>query len=1803
MHTPTPLTICTVLAVLPSCITTSWAQDAPAIKDSTILRSTVSCPDCPDRNCYKCTLGHDKTLRASTGGLAWVRFLVGFKLRGPVTDATKCTVQFPAFVRPNPSAVNVTVARALSCDWDEDTVDGENAPESGDIFTSMVVEPYHNIPAIDITAACKGAQANGEFSIYVGTQSDSIEIWSKEAGAPAILHVSESACKMRLFCGDLMLSAIEYAIPVPKGYVVTNPADAEDVVTSIGAPSVLKSQILAGGRGKGKMSSDGKGGIRIVAPEQAFQNASRMLGHYLTTQQTPPSGLLVRKLYIYKAVDVEHEYYLSLTFDRERYSPVILISGQGGVNIESNQDKLHKFWFNLSQGITAETMAEIQKQIGFTDQEMPTIELIIRQMIKLFKEKDAILLELNPLVRTTEGDFVCLDAKFDFDDAAQFRQAEIFSKEERMPGFENEYEAQKHGLVYIRLNGHIGNIVNGAGLAMATNDLINLHGGKCANFLDIGGKATTETLLKAFEILSQDQQVRGIFINIFGGIVRCDMIAESIIQAASTFGGFNVPVVVRLQGTNCDEAMKMEMLEISESSTSGRDTSAFAMAQEREFYKYCQLPQRPGLLNRPPQSPRSEIDAELLPQSSQDTTLTAIAQLGALRLNARRCMISLFDRHTQYILAESTRTLSLQDDRVHVDGDGLWLGSSVIPKPDGMCHYCCEEDQLNAGKGPNGGYCALVIPDMTKDDRCSKRHYVVNAPHLRFYAGVPIMSRRGIAIGAFAVSDGQPRAGLDPLEIRFMTDTAAAIMNHLEMMRSHEQFRRGANMIAGLGNFVEGATFQSSSLRRTIQPHKEDEEQELENSKNNMPQTRRHHQTRADGRSPLKERSSREATASPSEPHIEQESETRPRISSTPSQPRQPEVTLASGTREIISRAARVLRDSLEVEGVVFFDASVNSYATLVRNSDSGHSDTESSSSTGDANFSSDSDGPTTGHSSTETDDATVCEVLGYSTAQDDSEKPTGLMRESFLRSLLRHYPRGATFNIDENGGISSSEGSDSASASYVSREIVYRRDEGSKVQRQWKQRKRERLSLKEENKALIKVFPAARSVTMFPLWDSRRNRWFSGLFVWTAAPRVFSLTGELAYLYAFSNSIMAEIHRLDIELANKAHATLVGSISHELRSPLHGILGSTELLTDSTMTPAQVALVNTIEHCGRSLLDIINNMLDFAKINQFTRKSRSSRFKSTHAPRRRPGLPARIVSKDKPGFGVVNLISDVQLDAVLEEVVDSVFAGHCFSAKGGLLTRSPPLVPARDSDGDLTTKSTAERPLSAFNESLTIIYDVEPDVQWLFETQAGAWRRILMNLFGNALKYTRSGYISVTLKSRSSATNTKMKRLSRGDGTREDMGSVTLTVKDTGQGIDKQYLQSNVFKPFSQEDPLSPGSGLGLSIVHQTVVSLGGKVDITSTKGVGTEVTVTMDLPRTPQAEVADNERDTSIVRKAKDRVRGKSIGLIEFGSSSQQDDEALVLLRSSLLRMYKENFGMEVGLVSSNLPDQSYDMYLVRQANLDQVDRICRQVTMAETDSRSPPMIVICSTPQMAQKLSTTASQRPSTSIYEFISQPCGPSKMANSLLACLKRQRERPSRISTGGIDTALLTAVEASKARRQSDNVSRVDFLTPEKTIVSVTTTNVDDAALEISTIEATKKVPSVLLVDDNDVNLKLLVAFMKKAKFPYHTASNGLEALEVYKMNVGYIPVVLMDISMPVMDGLEATREIRLFEKMHREGSTNAGHSCFKPTTAIALSGLGSAPVRQEAFNSGIDLFLSKPIRFQELVKQIDELMH
>ncbi|KAJ5593166.1 hypothetical protein N7537_010070, partial [Penicillium hordei] len=357
---------------------------------------------------------------------------------------------------------------------------------------------------------------------------------------------------------SLDANIIQFKLPVPPGFLVTTPEQAKHAVSVINAPSMIKAQVLAGGRGKGKFNSDGKSGVRLVdSPSEAFKNATNMLGYYLTTAQTPKDGLHVDKLYIYQAVSIAQEFYFAMTFDRQHNSPVLLIFSSGGTDIESNVDKMHKLWFKLSTGITDEIDAYIQAELGFSDTEMKDIHRILVQMVKLFKEKDATLLELNPLVRTEEGEFICLDAKFEFDNMARYRQQGIFALEERSPQQVEEHQLEELGLSYVRLDGNIGNIVNGAGLAMATNDLISFYGGKCANFLDVGGAATKEALSKAFRFLEKDERVKGILVNIYGGIVRCDMIAEAIVAAAAEMGGFKCPVVVRLRGTNSEEGLKL----------------------------------------------------------------------------------------------------------------------------------------------------------------------------------------------------------------------------------------------------------------------------------------------------------------------------------------------------------------------------------------------------------------------------------------------------------------------------------------------------------------------------------------------------------------------------------------------------------------------------------------------------------------------------------------------------------------------------------------------------------------------------------------------------------------------------------------------------------------------------------------------------------------------------------------------------------------------------------------------------------------------------------------------------------------------------------------------------------------------------------------------------------------------------------------------------------------------------------------------------------------------------------------------
>lgn len=347
-----------------------------------------------------------------------------------------------------------------------------------------------------------------------------------------------------------------YGIPIQDGYVIDNLADAsatiEKVQQEFNSKAVMvKAQIHAGGRGKG-------GGVKYCpTTKDALENVSNMLGMNLVTPQTGAGGQKVRKVYITEALDIQKEYYCALTLDRAKTKDVFMVSSEGGVEIEKvaeeTPEKIIKVWIDPLIGMKIPQARELAIGLDLGGEPLKTAITMFMKMYQCYVETDASLVEINPLVLTEDDRVVALDAKFNFDDNALYRQpdiAELHDKHEEDP---TEMAAKEYNLNYIKLDGNVGCMVNGAGLAMATMDIIKLAGGEPANFLDVGGAASAETVKNGFKIILSDDHVKAILINIFGGIVRCDRVANGVIQAVKELG-LEVPVVVRLEGTNAQAA-------------------------------------------------------------------------------------------------------------------------------------------------------------------------------------------------------------------------------------------------------------------------------------------------------------------------------------------------------------------------------------------------------------------------------------------------------------------------------------------------------------------------------------------------------------------------------------------------------------------------------------------------------------------------------------------------------------------------------------------------------------------------------------------------------------------------------------------------------------------------------------------------------------------------------------------------------------------------------------------------------------------------------------------------------------------------------------------------------------------------------------------------------------------------------------------------------------------------------------------------------------------------------------------------
>ncbi len=357
----------------------------------------------------------------------------------------------------------------------------------------------------------------------------------------------------------------EFGVAVPRGFAAFSVDEAAQAAEKLGGPVfVVKSQIHAGGRGKGKfegLGPDAKGGVRVVkSVEDVKSNAEEMLGRVLVTHQTGPTGKQVNRLYIEEGAQIAKEFYLSLLVDRETSWVSVVASTEGGMDIEevahATPEKIVTFSIDPATGVFPHHARKLAKALGLTGGLAKEAATLLNQLYTAFLAKDMSMLEINPLIVTGDDHLRVLDAKVSFDSNALFRHPDIVALRDESEEDPKEIEASKYDLSYIALDGDIGCMVNGAGLAMATMDIIKLYGAEPANFLDVGGGASKEKVTAAFKIITADPNVKGILVNIFGGIMRCDIIAEGVVAAVKEVG-LKVPLVVRLEGTNVDLGKKI----------------------------------------------------------------------------------------------------------------------------------------------------------------------------------------------------------------------------------------------------------------------------------------------------------------------------------------------------------------------------------------------------------------------------------------------------------------------------------------------------------------------------------------------------------------------------------------------------------------------------------------------------------------------------------------------------------------------------------------------------------------------------------------------------------------------------------------------------------------------------------------------------------------------------------------------------------------------------------------------------------------------------------------------------------------------------------------------------------------------------------------------------------------------------------------------------------------------------------------------------------------------------------------------
>ncbi|OHE92457.1 hsp90-like protein [Colletotrichum orchidophilum] len=1188
------------------------------------------------------------------------------------------------------------------------------------------------------------------------------------------------------------------------------------------------------------------------------------------------------------------------------------------------------------------------------------------------------------------------------------------------------------------------------------------------------------------------------------------------------------------------------------------------------------------------------------PKASADKALTAFAQLAVLKLNVKRAMVSLIDSTTQVILAEGTRNIQLGDfdhlqdpqssglnngdDQTNSGDSELWLGATILSRPDAVCEHsmvntCTGLDHRGRSYTATG----LIVNDCRLDPRFSQRPYVLSEPGVRFYAGVPIISRSGHKIGSFAVSDERPHDGLTADEIRFMQGVAQTAMEHLEWARDRVDRFKGERIVRGLATFIEGCSSMnedSTSVKddvprspSTVRPP----DMPLVSTRRPMPRSNSYFRNAEDLLRSRESSTSRQEsdTTEPPGPSTE-----------NPPSPQKAFQPRVDGLSKLFNRATDVLRHSTLADGVAFFGATATTatpggQSRSGRNQSSDDEDATRPATSGSGLDSSDSD---------TSPSARPCKILSFSVADERARariEQGPALSLGILEKYFSMFPMGKTFSFTE-AGLGVSSGDDSASdreTMGVDGALPPDKSEGR------------RRKVKMVHEELLKKIPGAKTVVFVPLFDYSEDRLAGGCFLWTSVTgRMMNLDQDLSYLRAFSNSIMTQVGRINSQKNEAAKTTFIASMSHELRSPLHGILGSAELLQDTSTDAYQSGLISSIATCGKTLLDTLNHVLDYSKINRLGRAQMRRRAKQNQS---------RPVAITSDSLESLSMSSVVDLAVLVEEVVDAIAAGHAFKKLigAGSLDGPKPSISVQETNN---VRSVGNFQAPGAKGTVSILLDVDPKIPWLVKAQPGALRRIIMNLFGNALKYTTEGYVLVSLTGQSRSEGTKIDALIR--------------VADSGKGMSEEFQQTRLFLPFSQEDSFQPGTGLGLSIVKQIVDSLRGSLEVRSEQDRGTEFDVHLSFTSASDDTEGPREPD-EVMRSTVNETKGMKIVLLEEERTADTPPmpKHAAKLNQILTETCSEWFKMNVAEENPSDPPDA-DMYLYSEPpTVEVLEKRFKNNSRRSPSQKKAPFVIICPTAEEAVKILQDHSKLllDFSEIVEVIPQPCGPRKLAKVFSHCLKRVEDLERSQAMARNSSGLLAPVPLTPGRTAPENevrqVERVGTplhqqARPEQLepAMGVQPLIKPLGAMALSpalnggqpVLVGQKSVTlHVLLVDDNQINLKLLVMFMKKCGFTYEQAENGQEALdrfieassssiEASASKRRRFDFVLMDISMPIMNGFEATKRIRDYERDNR----------LQATTVVALTGLASADARRDAETSGFDVFLPKPVRFAELQK-------